>query len=64
MEITYLAKMVKPIVIVENEFKVGDKQFEKDTLKKQVSNTITLENLTDKPNRIVQMWRRSRWNFL
>tara|TARA_Y100001970_G_C14165297_1_gene820932 strand:+ start:475 stop:1278 length:804 start_codon:yes stop_codon:yes gene_type:complete len=48
---------------VENEFKVGDKQFEKDTLKKQVSDTLILQNLTDKPNRIVQMWRRSRWHF-
>ena len=48
---------------VQNECEIGAFSFDKDTFRQQVSTSLTIKNLTDKPNRIVQIWRRYKPNY-
>ena len=48
---------------VQYESEIGAFTFDKDLFRQQVSNSLTIKNLTDKPNRIVQIWRRYKFNY-
>ena len=48
---------------VQYESEIGAFTFDKDLFRQQVSTSLTIKNLTDKPNRIVQIWRRYNPNY-